>query len=144
MLHPGESAAPEPKPKQQVHSYRDLAVWQRAVELAVACYRVTQGFPKHETYGLSAQLQRAAGSVSANIAEGRSRKYTREFLHHLSIAYGSLAELETHLEIARRLSYLPNEQTDALLDICTAVGRMINGLHNSLEKRAAAQQPSPP
>jgi four helix bundle protein len=119
-------------------------VWQRAVELAVERYRVTQGFPKHETYGLSAQLQRAAVSVSANIAEGRSRKYTREFLHHLSIAYGSLAELETHLEIARRLCYLPNEQADALLDACTVVGRMINGLHNSIEKRAAARQPSPP
>jgi four helix bundle protein len=140
----GESTIPDRERRQQVYSYRDLAVWQKAVEIAVECYRVTQAFPKHETYGLSAQLQRAAVSVPANIAEGRSRKYTREFLHHLSIAYGSLAELETHIEIARRLSYLPTEKADALIDGCIAVGRMLNGLHNSLQKRAAAQQPSLP
>lgn len=142
MSQPARNAVSDHEPKL-VYSYRDLAVWQKSVELAVECYRITQGFPKHETYGLSAQLQRAAVSISANIAEGRARKYTREFLHHLSIAYGSLAELATHIEIARRLSYLPSEKADILLDDCEAVGRMINGLHNSLQKRAAAPPPPP-
>lgn len=123
-------------PPVQVQSYRDLAVWQRAMALAVDCYRATPGFPKHETYGLTAQLHRAAVSVAANIAEGRSRQHTKEFLYHLSVAYGSLAELETHTEIARRLAYLPTEEADRLLSACAQVGRMINGLMSSLQKKA--------
>ena len=124
-----------PRTATPVRSYRDLAIWQKAVELAVECYLVTQGFPKHEIYGLSAQLQRAAVSVPANIAEGRSRRYTREFLQHLSIANGSLAELETHLEIAQRLGYLPTEHSDPLQKSCATIGRMLGALQNSLNKK---------
>ena len=127
--------SPERNPQSQVQSYRDLTVWQRAVDLAVECYRATEAFPKHELYGLSAQLQRAAVSVAANIAEGRSRCHTREFLQHLSIAYGSLAELETHIEIARRLSYLSADIAHALHDRCATLGRMLNGLQNSVSRR---------
>jgi len=78
------------------------------------------------------QLQRAAVSIPANIAEGRSRKHTREFLQHLSIAYGSLAELETHVEIARRLGYLPTEDAGAIHSSCATIGRMLNSLQRSL------------
>lgn len=131
----GQPTAPDQSPQPQVTSYRDLAVWQKAMELAVECYRVTHSFPKHETYGLSAQLQRAAVSVPANIAEGRSRQHTGEFLHHLSIACGSLAELETHIEIARRLNYLAIEHADALQHSCAIIGRMLNRLQNSLHNR---------
>jgi four helix bundle protein len=105
------------------------------MDVAIDCYRVTPRFPKHETYGLTAQLHRAAVSVAANIAEGRSRQHTKEFLYHLSVAYGSLAELETHVEIARRLAYFPSEEADRLLHACALVGRMINGLLNSLQNK---------
>ena len=86
-------------------SYRELDVWQQAMELAVACYEASGDFPNYETYGLTSQLRRAAVSVHANIAEGRGRQHTAEFIQHVSIATGSLAELETHIEIARRLGY---------------------------------------
>jgi len=84
-----------------VQSYRDLQVWQKSMDLVTECYRATQQFPKTEIYGLTSQLQRAAVSVPANIAEGQGRQHTKEFIQHLSIAYGSLAELETHLQIAQ-------------------------------------------
>ncbi|MBV8069924.1 MAG: four helix bundle protein [Acidobacteriaceae bacterium] len=134
MLDAGDTRA-NPRRHAQVQSYRDLAVWQRAMNVAVDCYRATPRFPKHETYGLTAQLHRAAVSVAANIAEGRSRQHTREFLYHLSVAYGSLAELETHIEIALRLAYLPSEEAHRLLSDCAQIGRMINGLLTSLHRR---------
>jgi len=86
-----------------VRSYQDLEVWQKAMDLVVMCYQATKNFPKSEVYGLASQLQRAAVSIPANIAEGRERKYSKEFVQHLSIAYSSLAELETHIQIAQRL-----------------------------------------
>ena len=119
----------------QIRSYRDLEVWQTALDLAVDCYRYTQGFPKHETYGLSAQLHRAAVSIPANIAEGRSRYHTKDFFYHLSVASGSLAEMETHIEIARRLHYLKPEEADKLMTTCGSVGRMIASLQSSLQKK---------
>lgn len=72
-----------------VKSYKDLGVWQKAMDMVVMCYRATKNFPKNEVYGLAGQLQRAAVSVPANIAEGRERKHSKEFLQHLSIAYSS-------------------------------------------------------
>jgi len=80
-----------------VLSYRDLQVWQKAMDFVVECYRAAEQFPKTETYGLVIQLQRSAVSVPANIAEGQGRNHTREFINHLSMAYGSLMEVETHL-----------------------------------------------
>lgn len=124
-----------PKPEIQIRSYRDLAVWQKAMDLAVECYRATTSFPRHETYGLTAQLHRAAVSVASNIAEGRSRQHTKEFLYHLSVAYASLAELETQVEIARRLAYFPPEEANRLLHSCAVIGRMLNGLLNSLRNK---------
>jgi four helix bundle protein len=104
------------------------------MDLVVKCYQVTKKFPKSEIYGLTSQLQRAAISIPANIAEGRERQYTKEFLQHLSIAYGSLAELETHLLIAERLSYIDKDQIKQLLEKTAEIGRMINGLRRSLER----------
>lgn len=118
-----------------IRDYRDLEVWQKSMDLVVECYRATEAFPPHEKYGLSSQLQRAAVSVPANIAEGRSRGRTKEFIHHLTIASGSLAEIETHLEIASRLKYLAELRKKTLFEQTTAVGRMINALQSSLRRR---------
>ena len=118
-----------------IQSYRDLNVWQKAMDLVVDCYRATRGFPRFEFYGLASQLQRAAVSVPSNIAEGRSLPYTKEFIRHLSIAYGSLAELETHILISERLRYLSNERPMMLLNQTAEVARMINGLRKSLKQR---------
>ena len=86
-------------------SFRDLGVWCRALDLAVEVYRLTDGFPKRETYGLTAQMRNCAASVPANIAEGRGRRGDGDFLRFLHyIAAGSLAELETLLELSRRLA----------------------------------------
>ncbi len=109
-------------------SYRDLEVWQKSMSLVVNCYQITKRFPKSETYGLASQMQRASVSIPANIAEGRERQYTREFLQHLSIAYGSLAELETLVEIAERLEYIDSNRSKQILDKTAEVGRMLNGL----------------
>lgn len=99
-----------------VKSYKDLEVWQKAMDLVVMCYQATKNFPKAEVYGLASQLQRAAVSIPANIAEGRERKYSKEFVQHLSIAYSSLAELETHIQIAQRLNYISSDKTKHLLE----------------------------
>jgi len=116
-------------------SYRDLEVWQKAMDLVVMCYQMTTEFSKSETYGLSSQLQRSAVSVPANIAEGRQRQHSKEFLQHLSIAYGSLAEVETHNQIAGRLNYVGENQINRLIDRTSEIGRMLNGLRKSIEKR---------
>jgi four helix bundle protein len=87
-------------------SYRDLIVWQKAIDLTVICYRVSQEFPKTEIYGLTSQLRRASVSVAANIAEGYGRGSRKEYLQFLSIEQGSLKETEIHIIIAERLSYV--------------------------------------
>jgi len=119
-----------------IKSYRDLEVWQKAMDLVVTCYEMTKGFPKNETYGLSSQLQRAAVSIPANIAEGRQRRHRKEFLQHLSIAYGSLAELETHIQIVQRLGYSDDNQTKELLGQTGEIGRMLNGLRRAIEEKS--------
>lgn len=118
-----------------VKCYRDLIVWQKAVEFAVSCYKICQQFPKSETYGLSSQLQRASVSIPANIAEGAGRDYTKEFIRHLSIAKGSLFECETHLVIAHRIGYLNESDQNQLFTISAEIGRMIHGLTLSLERK---------
>ena len=118
-----------------ITNYKDLEVWQRSMELVVECYQITKSFPRNEVFGLAGQLQRAAVSVPANIAEGRARQHTKEFMQHVSIAYGSLAELETHVQIAERLNYIDKSQADALMGKAAVIGRMLNGLRKSLEKK---------
>jgi len=117
-----------------IHNYRDLEVWQKSMDLVVFCYDVAKQFPSDERYGLISQLRRAAVSVPANIAEGHARNHTKEFLQHLSIAYASLMEIETHLQIAQRINYINDQQLHDLLQRTTEIGRMLNGLKRSLAK----------
>ena len=113
-------------------NFRDLVVWQRAVDLVVDVYRATKAWPKEELYGLTNQVRRAAVSIPANVAEGQGRNSPNEFLHHLGIAYGSLCELETHLIIAQRLGYLDSEALTTLTAHSTHVARPLNGLMRGL------------
>jgi four helix bundle protein len=124
-----------------IRSYQDLEVWQKAMDLVEYCYRLTREFPNNEIYGLSSQLQRSAVSIPANIAEDRERGRTKEFLYHLSIAHGSLAELETHILIARRLNYVNEENLRQLMDKIAEIGRMLNGLRGSLEHKTLVPNP---
>lgn len=118
-----------------IRSYRDLDVWNKSMSLVVDCYRLSENFPRSESYGLTSQLRRAAVSIPANIAEGHARKYTKEFLHHLSIACGSLAELETHLQISRYLGYSQQNNIEDLLHKTEEINRMLYALRRSLEKK---------
>jgi four helix bundle protein len=95
------------------NSYRDLEVWKKSMDLVVQCYEATRAFPASEQYGLTGQVQRAAVSVPANIAEGQAREHKKEFLHHLSIAHGSVAELETHIEL-RTANWKPRTENREL------------------------------
>ncbi|MBZ5668988.1 MAG: four helix bundle protein [Acidobacteriia bacterium] len=124
-----------------VRSYRDLEVWKKAMDLVVRSYELTACFPKSEAYGLASQVQRAAISVPANIAEGHGRDHLGDYLHHLSMANGSLMELETHLLIASRLSYVASRDLDVVLTETAELGRMLSGLTRSLKKRIT-QSPS--
>ena len=119
------------KPK----SYQELQVWQKAMDLVDQIYRATKRFPKEEIYGLTSQLRRAAVSVPSNIAEGQGRNSTQQFLHHLSIAYGSLMEAETQLLIAQRQQYLDQTQAEALIEQTSEIGRMLNGLCAALSRK---------
>jgi four helix bundle protein len=116
-------------------SYKDLAVWQRAMQLAERCYRTTNEFPRHETYGMTAQIRRAAVSVPANIAEGYGRDQTGAFVQFLRIAQGSTRELETHLILSRRIGLLGPEIQDGLLEECETISKMLRSLIRSLEAR---------
>jgi len=98
-----------------ISSYRDLKAWQIGMDIAETIYSVTGGFPKHELYGLFSQMQRAAISIPANLAEGHARDSLKEFLHHVAIALGSLAELETQLILSQRLRYLESDNATVLL-----------------------------
>jgi len=116
----------------EVKSYRDLLIWQRGMALVVHCYELAKRLPHNENYGLIAQLQRAAVSIPANIAEGHGRKHRGDYLHHLSITRGSLAELETHLLLAVRLKYVAQGDIEPLLAQTDELGRMISGLIRTL------------
>jgi four helix bundle protein len=114
-------------------NHRDLRVWQEAISLVELVYRITASFPSDEQYGLTSQMRRAATSVPANIAEGAARSGTRELLRFLSIATGSLSELDTHLEVAKRLTLLNNTyEVQAKID---QVSALVLALPKSLKAR---------
>ena len=117
-----------------VRSYRELVAWQKAIELVTEVYRCTQGFPRHEVYGLAGQLRRAAVSIPSNIAEGQGRVTRGEFKQFLGHARGSVFELDSQILIARNLGYLDDGGANLLLDKIHEVGRILNGLLSSLEK----------
>lgn len=114
-----------------MNSYKDLVVWQKAIDLTIEIYSLTNLFPKEEMYGLVSQIRRSAVSIPSNIAEGQARKYHQQFSHFLSIAQGSLAELETHIIIAMKLGYIAGEQKD-LFDMMHSIGKMITRLKQNL------------
>lgn len=123
--------------KKEVQSFRDLAVWQLGMQLAEDVYRVTAKFPAEEKFGLTSQLRRATASIPANIAEGHARSSTKDFLRHLSIALGSLAEVTTFIELAERLSFIDSQIANKLLDSLQQERRMLRGLQTSLRRRIA-------
>jgi four helix bundle protein len=118
-------------------SFRDLRVWQEAMKLTAEIYRSTTVFPRHELYGLSQQIRRAAVSVPSNIAEGKGHRSNKEFVHFLLHARGSLLELQTQLMIAEELQYIGKEEGRRLLGLADSVGRALSGLINSMSDRAA-------
>jgi four helix bundle protein len=119
--------------------YRDLDVWQRAMEVVECCYRLSEGFPRAEEFGLRGQMRRAAVSVPSNIAEGHGRTTTGEYLQQLSIARGSLMELETHVLIAGRLGYIPQNDVTRVLELTSEVSRMLASLAVRLREKAARE-----
>jgi|ERR1043166_1417022 four helix bundle protein len=118
----------------KVKNYQELIAWQKAMDLVVEVYTISRAFPREETYVLTNQIRRAAVSVPSNIAEGQGRRTTADFLRHLSIAYGSLREVETQILIANRLRYLAQETCQDLMKSAGEVGRLLNGLMSSLTR----------
>jgi four helix bundle protein len=116
----------------EIRSHHDLMVWQLGMELTERVYAISAKFPREELYGLTSQLRRAASSVPANIAEGNGRRSTRELARHVSIAIGSLCEVETFLQLAKRLDFGNADAIDQSLSMLAEEGRMLRGLQKSL------------
>ena len=108
-----------------IESFRDLVVWQKAMELFVAVHEVTRTFPREERFELTSQLRRAAGGIHANIAEGTGRTHIGDYLRFLSVARGSVREVESHLEAARRLGYLRESQLQPIGALADEESRML-------------------
>jgi four helix bundle protein len=115
--------------------HEKLDVWKKAIDFVVAVYKVTEGFPKEEKFGLTSQLPRAAVSIPANIAEGAGQKSSKEFAYFLSNAQGSASEVETELLIASKLSYIQEAKYLPLRSALDEIGRMITGLGRHLDKQ---------
>jgi len=122
-------------------SYRELLVWQKGIDLVVIAYKAKAGFPKSETYGLISQIRRAATSIPANIAEGYGRGTRKEYLQFIMVAQGSLKELETHLIVSEKLSYLTASQAARLLTQTDELGRMMGSLIRKLKASSSASTP---
>jgi len=118
-----------------IQTYRDLEVWQKSMDLVVEIYRLATLFPPKEQFGLTSQIQRAAVSIPANIAEGHGRLHRGDYVRFLSIARGSLTEAETHLQIAVRLGYLDRDRAKQVWALFQDVGRLLNGLIRSLDTK---------
>jgi four helix bundle protein len=116
-----------------VSSYQDLIVWQEGMRLALEIYQLTSHFPDHERFGLISQMRRCAVSVPSNIAEGHARLSTREYLRHISICLGSIAELETQVRLAKALAYAQANVLDELLTQTDRLGKQLRSLTKSLQ-----------
>jgi four helix bundle protein len=121
--------------KSPTRSFRDLKVWQLGIEMANRVYAMSASFPDHEKFGLTNQLRRAVVSIPANIAEGNARDSTKEYLRFLSIAIGSLAEVETLLELAKRFNYGNPEIIVEVFNLLDEERRMLRGLQRSLRSK---------
>jgi four helix bundle protein len=118
-----------------INSYRDLIAWQKAMQLVRLIYDLTDKFPREEMFGLTHQIRKAVVSVPSNIAEGHGRNSTKEFINHFSIAYGSLMETEAQSLIAEMRNYITSADSTAALTLSSEVGKLINGLSNSLFRK---------
>ena len=119
----------------QIRTFKDLLVWQKAIDLSVEVYRLTRSFPGQERYGLTAETRKTSRSVPYNIAEGHKRGSTAEYIRFLGIAAGSAAELETQLLLAGRLGYLKGNTAEAVLALHAEVERMLDSLIRSLKAK---------
>ena len=120
----------------KVKHYSELIVWQKAMDIVIEIYRATESFPKTEVFGLVNQMRRAAVSIPSNIAEGQGRSTTKDFVHFLHIARGSLQELETQTIIAHRLNYFNQTTRDQLVTRVTEIAKILYGLIRSLTSTA--------
>lgn len=125
---------PNPNDSHTVRSYRDLDAWQLAMDTVVATYRVSRAFPADERFGLTAQVRRAAVSIAANIAEGRNRLGPGEFRHGVSMARGSVAEVETDLAIGVALDFVDSRDIVDLNSQLDRLSKMLFGLYRKLER----------
>ena len=123
-----------------VVSFRDLEVWQMAMRLAESIYNASQALPRHELYGLTGQMRRAAVSIAANVAEGHGRRSDSVFLNHVRIALGSQAELLTEVELAGRLDYLHADVLTTLIGEIDQTRQLLHGLRRSLERALARRR----
>lgn len=124
-----------------IRSFKDLIVWQKAFQLCLDVYRLSAGFPKDERFGMTLELRKTARSILYNIAEGHQRRSTLEYIHFLSIAAGSRAELETQLLLASSLGYLSKEQSEGLLSLSAEIAKLLAALIRSLRDKTAERQP---
>lgn len=123
-------------------NFRNIKAWQYADDLAVLIYSATESYPKEELYGITSQLRRAAVSVPANIAEGASREHQKEYLHFLSVARGSAAEVEYLLHLSKRIGYLKDAEYERVESVRVEAAKTLHGLISSV-KQEAAKSPSP-
>jgi four helix bundle protein len=121
-------------------TYKELKVWQRAMDAVVDCYRLTASFPRYELYGLTSQVRRAAVSIPSNVAEGHCRRSMKAYMNHVSIGLGSSGELQTCIEVAQRLAFVTPAAARVVLEANDEIGRMLYGLYNSLEARIAGEE----
>jgi four helix bundle protein len=119
--------------ESNIQSYRDLHVWQKAMDLVVECYKLTEKLPASEAFGLTSSIRRGCVLVPSYIADGKGRDTIAEYLNKLSGASGSLKLLETHLLVVDRLKYLPLSEIERSLDLCDQVGKMLTNLVKSLK-----------
>ena len=120
--------------KKKIESFQDLVVWQKSMDLVTESYLLVQRLPQNEQYGLASQMRRAAVSIPANIAEGFGRWHSKEFVHFLLIANGSLKELETHLLIGKRLGFFSAPELARPVGLVEEIGRMFAALRKKLER----------
>jgi four helix bundle protein len=121
-----------------VRSYRDLVVWQKAMNLAALCYTKTRSFPRTEAFGMTAQIRRAAASIPANIAEGNGRELTGSYIQSLRISQGSLKELETHVLLAQTVELMDRVDAEQILEMSEQVGKLLRSLIRALQDKETA------
>ena len=127
-----------------IESYKDLIVWKKSYNLTLKIYKITQNFPKHETYGVVSQIRRSVSSIPSNIAEGKARGYTKEYIRFLQIARASLEETKVFLSLSFDLNYISDIIYTDLKCSCIEIGKMLNGLIRSLKKISPKSYPLNP